>query len=121
MKLTTLELVRYAVAFVFITSGLMKLLGTGLGEVFVSLGIPYPISFMYALATLEIACGVMLIMNRYVKYAAVALLIVIIGAILMTKVPALHDGLVQALFSARLDIVMLVLLIILYRRTLDVR
>ncbi|MDZ5474086.1 hypothetical protein SM124_20390 [Bacillus sp. 31A1R] len=56
-------------------------------------------------------------MDKEVKRATVPLIIIMIGAILLTKVPILHTGLVQFAFSARLDIVMLVLLFILYHRS----
>lgn len=113
--MTTMKLIRYLVAFVFITSALMKLLNSDLANVFINLGLPSPVQLMYAVATVELAAGVMLIMDRYVKNSAIILMFIIIAAIILTKVPALHGGFVQALFHARLDIVMLGLLFILYR------
>ncbi|GGC95558.1 hypothetical protein GCM10007216_27900 [Thalassobacillus devorans] len=113
--MTTMKLIRFLVAFVFITSALMKLLNSEMGSVFINLGLPSPVQLMYAVSTAELVAGILLIMGRYVKYATMVLLFIIIAAIILTKIPALHGGLVHALFSARLDIVLLGLLVILYR------
>lgn len=94
----------------------MKLFGTGLGEVFIHLGIPYPLTIMQLLAVVEIICGILLILEKYTKQAALVLIAVMIAAVILTKIPALHQGFINALFQSRLDVVMLVLLYILYRR-----
>jgi putative oxidoreductase len=64
---------------------------------------------------LEIVCGILLLVNKAVKNAVVPLIGIMIAAILLTKVPLLHTGFLPFAFSARLDIVMLVLLVYLYK------
>ncbi|GGF19129.1 hypothetical protein GCM10010954_17400 [Halobacillus andaensis] len=110
-----LKFLKFTVAFVFITSGLMKVVNTELADYFASLALPYPLETMYTVAWIEIAAGLLLLFNKYMKTALLALMVIMIGALVLTKIPALHAGFIHALFSARLDIVMLVLLIILYR------
>ncbi|WP_101842088.1 DoxX family protein [Halobacillus sp. Marseille-P3879] len=113
-----LKFLKYTVAFVFITSGLMKVVNSELADYFTSLALPYPVETMYTVAWVEITAGLLLIFNKYMKPALIALMVIMVGALLLTKVPALHAGFVHALFSARLDIVMLVLLVVLYRNRL---
>ncbi|MEC2075080.1 DoxX family protein [Metabacillus fastidiosus] len=113
----SLKLIRYLVAYVFIISGLMKLLDNELSNHFISLGLPFPNYTLYLIIFLEISCGISILLNKKVRHAAIPLITIMIGAILMTKVPSLHLGLLQFAFNARLDIVMLVLLFILYSRS----
>lgn len=107
---------RFLVAYVFIASGLMKLFSLELANYFISLGLPFPDTMLYVTATLEIICGVLLGVNRFVKMAVIPLLLIIVGAILITKVPLLHAGFLHFAFNARLDITMFVLLIILFNQ-----
>jgi putative oxidoreductase len=116
-SLTTASLIRYAVAFVFITSGVMKLFSTELAEVFIGLGLPFPDVLLYITAFLEILCGVLILLNRSVKNAVIPLIGIMIAAILLTKLPLINSGILQFAFKARLDIVMLVLLYILYSKS----
>ncbi|MFD2638831.1 DoxX family protein [Piscibacillus salipiscarius] len=116
VKITTTQLVRYLVGFVFIVSSLMKVVGSGLGAYFTNLGFPSPITFMYIVAATEIVFGLLIILNRYVKLSTIPLMVVVIGALVVTKLPMLHEGLINTLFHARLDIVMLGLLFLLYHQ-----
>jgi putative oxidoreductase len=110
-----MNLIRYSVAFVFITSGLMKLISEELGNTFVGLGLPYPIYFMYVVALTEIICGGLILANKHVKTASIPLILIMVAALILTKLPILHSGLISFAFNARLDIVMLALLAILYK------
>ncbi|PWA11981.1 hypothetical protein DCC39_08595 [Pueribacillus theae] len=110
--MNTLKLIRYVVAYVFITSGIMKLLDAELSSFFVSLGLPFPM--MYTVAFFEIICGAFILLNKNIKNATIPLIIIMIAAFLLTKVPILHSGFLQFAFDARLDITMLILLFILY-------
>src|SRR3954451_1169411 len=116
-SLATTSLVRFAVAFVFITSGVMKLFSTELAEVFIGLGLPFPDISLYVTALLEIICGILILLNRNVKNAVIPLIGIMIAAILLTKLPLLNSGILQFAFNARLDIVMLVLLFSLYSKS----
>jgi putative oxidoreductase len=115
-SLSVMNLLRYLVAYVFIISGVMKLFSTELGHYFIQLKLPYPLTVMFIVAIIEIVCGTLILMNKRVKVASIPLLIIMIGAFLLTKVPILHTGFLPFAFNARLDIIMLILLFILYSR-----
>ena len=116
-SLTTASLIRFVVAYVFITSGLMKLFSTELAEVFIGLGLPFPDILLYVTALLEIICGILILVNLSVKMAVIPLIGIMIAAILLTKLPLLNSGILPFAFNARLDIIMLVLLFILYSKS----
>lgn len=84
-----------------------------LGNHFISLGLPYPLKTMYVVALLEVICGILLIVNKGVKKAVIPLIIIMVAALLLTKVPYLHNGFLDFAFHARLDLVMLILLVVL--------
>ncbi|MBT2720727.1 DoxX family protein [Bacillus sp. ISL-46] len=108
------KLIRITVAYVFITSALMKLMSTEVANHFLGLGLPYSHMMLKIIILLEIVCGILLLVNKAVKNAVVPLIGIMIAAILLTKVPLLHTGFLPFAFGARLDIVMLVLLVYLY-------
>ncbi len=116
-SLTTLRFIRYAVAYVFITSGVMKLFSVELAEVFIGLGLPFPDLLLHVTAFLEMICGILILLNRSVKHAVIPLIGIMIAAIFLTKLPLLNGGLLPFAFKARLDIVMLVLLFTLYTKS----
>ncbi|WP_284140633.1 DoxX family protein [Virgibacillus sp. LDC-1] len=108
----------YAVGYVFITSGVMKLLAADFKGIFSSLAIPFPVESLFILALIEIACGALIVSNLYVKQASIPLIFVILGALYITKLPLLLEkGIVSFAFEARLDIVMLMLLLVLWRNS----
>ncbi|MCJ8009139.1 DoxX family protein [Lederbergia wuyishanensis] len=109
------KLIRYVIAYVFIISGLLKLINEDLGSTFVNLGLPFPLYLMYAVALIEIICGVLILADKMVHQAVIPLIGIMIAAILLTKVPSLNIGFMQFAFNARLDIVMLVLLWVVYK------
>ncbi|MGG1397882.1 DoxX family protein [Bacillus salipaludis] len=113
---TTFKLIRYAVAYVFITSGFMKLLNANLANHFIGLGLPYPYILLNTVILLEIVCGILIMLNKSVRNAVIPLIAIMIAAIILTKVPTVHTSILQFAFNARLDIVMLILLIVLYNR-----
>lgn len=115
-SLSTMKLIRYAVAYVFIISGLMKLLNAETANHFLSLGLPYPDMMLHLVIMLEIGCGILILLNKCVRTAAIPLIAIMIAAILITKLPILNIGFLPFAFQARLDIVMLVLLSILYKQ-----
>ncbi|MFZ7945763.1 MULTISPECIES: DoxX family protein [Bacillaceae] len=117
-SLSTIKLIRYVVAYVFIISGLMKLISTELAQVFLNLGLPYPHILLNVVIILEIGCGILILGNKAVKNAVIPLIAIMIAALLLTKLPVLKTGVFQFAFNARLDIVMLALLVILYNRSL---
>lgn len=92
----------------------MKLISADIQNYFLSLELPYPHQVMYLVAFVELICGVLILVNKGVKKATIPLIIIMIGAFLITKVPVLHSGFMPFAFNARLDIIMLVLLFILH-------
>jgi putative oxidoreductase len=116
MNTSVMSLIRYLVAYVFIISGIMKIFSHELSNYFINLGLPSPITLMYIVALIEIICAIFILMNRQVRAAVIPLFMIMIAAFLLTKVPVLHTGFLAFAFQARLDIIMLVLLFILYNR-----
>lgn len=109
--------IRFAIGYVFITSGIVKLLVPSFQEVFANLGIPYANISLFLLAMIEIICGTLIIVNMYVKYVTVALTVIMVGAIIIAKLPVLfQEGILSFLFESRLDVTMLILLVILWRK-----
>lgn len=116
MELRLLNWFRYAIGYVFISSGIVKLLVSDFKSVFLSLGLPFPSTFLFLVAIIEIACGAFIIARMYVKYAALLLIAIMIGALYIAKLPILFsEGILSFVFESRLDIVMLILLIFLWR------
>lgn len=113
--MNSMNFIRYSVAYVFIISGLMKIVSEELATTFINLGLPYPIYFMYLVALTEIVCGGFILANKKVRTATIPLILIMIAAIILTKIPLLHGDLLSFAFHARLDIVMLFLLLILYK------
>lgn len=114
--LNTHKFIRITVAYVFITSALMKLMGSEVANHFLGLGLPYPHLMLKLVILLEMVCGILLLVNKAVKNAVVPLIGIMIGALLLTKFPLLHTGLLAFAFGARLDIVILVMLVYLFKQ-----
>lgn len=110
-----MRILRYLTGYVFIISGLMKFL-SDFNAAFTSMGIPSAELIVLIVAVTEIVCGGMIVLDYYVKQATIPLLVIIIAALLLNKVPELHQGLFVFLFKARLDIVMLFILLLLGRK-----
>lgn len=116
MKMNMSVWICYAVGYVFLTSGILKLVSADFKATFMSLDLPYPGTGLFLVAITEITCSVLILGGIYVKQAAAPLILIILGAIFLTKMPVLMtDGFLQFAFNARLDIVMLILLILLWR------
>ncbi|GAA0437220.1 hypothetical protein GCM10008983_12480 [Lentibacillus halophilus] len=112
----TMNWIGYAIGYVFFISGVCKLVNSDFQTVFANLGLPFPEKFLFLVAITELACSVLIIGRIYVRQAATALMIIIIGAIYVTKIPVLmNQGVLSFAFEARLDIVMLILLLLLWQ------
>lgn len=106
----------YAAGYVFITSGIMKLVVHDFRAMFTGLGLPFPEVTLFLIAVLEVSCGMLIAGRMYTKQAATPLIFIMIGAILITKVPIISsNGLLSFAFEARLDIIMLILLLLIYK------
>lgn len=109
----------YAVGYVFITSGVLKLVmadSFGFRGLFHELGVPFPDSTLLLVALVEIGCGALIASGMYVRKATIPLLVIMAGAIYFSKLPELIDyGFFVFAFKARLDIVVIILLLLLYK------
>src|SRR5690625_7001606 len=95
----------------------MKLLIADIKATFINLGFTFPIATLCLVELAELECGMLLIRKLYVKQAAFVLGAIMISAILITKIPIfLTQGILTFAFEARLDIVMLVLLILIWKK-----
>ncbi|WP_053219903.1 DoxX family protein [Virgibacillus senegalensis] len=115
LSISSLQLIRYGVAYVFIVSGILKLLEPSFQKVFANTGLPAPGTFVLLVALTEVIAGGFILFQLYVKRAVIPLLIIMIGALLLTKIPVLHTGFFPFLFEARLDIVMILMLAVLWQ------
>lgn len=85
-------LIRLAVGLaVFLPEGIQKLvfpsiLGSGR---FANIGIPYPEVMGPVVGIVEIACGALIILGLFTRLAAIPLIVIMIVAILSTKLPIL--------------------------------
>lgn len=108
--------VRYAIGFVFISSGIVKLIIPSFVDNFTQLGMPFPVIFLLVLANVEILCGTLMILNLYVRQVTITLAVIMIGALVVAKLPVLMDnGISLFVFESRLDITMLILLAVVWR------
>jgi putative oxidoreductase len=84
-------LIRVVVGLVFLTEGILKFVQPGeLGSGrFAHIGLPFPHLLAPFVAAVEILAGTAMILGLYAGDAAVLLLLVILTAILTTKVPIL--------------------------------
>jgi len=116
-------LVRVVVGLVFVTEGILKFvrpaeLGSGR---FAHIGLPLPYVLAPVVGAVEIAAGAAVILNLYAGDAALLLLVVILTALVTTKVPILlgrhvgpfqppkldHYGFLSFMHEARTDLCML--------------
>ena len=117
-------LIRILVGLVFLTEGILKFVypaELGAGR-FAHIGLPFPHFLAPFVGAVEIVSGGALILGFYAGDAALLLLIVILTAIVTTKVPILlghplgrfaapkldHYGLLSFIHEARTDLSMLV-------------
>jgi putative oxidoreductase len=122
-------IIRLLVGWVFLVEGILKFLlpeELGVGR-FVTIGIPAPHVMAPCVGGVEIACGTLILMGLFTRFASIPLLIDITVAILSTKVPiwlgheywrfALpklkHYGFLSMLHEARTDFSMLLGLVFL--------
>lgn len=72
---------------------------------------------MYVIALIEMICGIFILFNKWTRIATIPLMVIMLAALLLTKIPTLHSGFIQFAFNARLDIAMLVLLFLIFSQS----
>lgn len=103
-------LIRIAVGLIFIVAGWGKLTGIdGTTEFFGGLGIPAPALMAWVVALVEFVGGLMILAGAYIRIPAILLAVIMIVAILTTKLDA--DSVFRAM---RLDLSLLLMSISLY-------
>jgi uncharacterized membrane protein YphA (DoxX/SURF4 family) len=111
-------LVRVAVGWVFVVSGLVKFLFENQGPArFAKLGLPETLA--YVTGAVEVTAGTLLLVGLFVRIAALPLAAVMVSAIVTTKLPMLlgpgpepvgappKTGLWAFAYQSRLDVAML--------------
>ncbi|WP_249869628.1 DoxX family protein [Oceanobacillus saliphilus] len=107
----------YAIGYVFIISGILKLTNGDFKGTFASLGLPFPELTLFLVAIAELACGMLIAGRMYMKLAVPPLILIMLGALYFTKIPMLWTGgFFTFAFNARLDIVMIILLLLLWQQ-----
>jgi putative oxidoreductase len=84
-------LIRFYVGLIFVTEGILKFLRAdqlGPGR-FDKVGIPLPTFFANLDGAFEIGCGVLILAGLLTRLAAVPMIIDMVGALLITKLPLL--------------------------------
>ena len=109
-------LIRFMVGWVFMSEGIQKFLfpdALGVGR-FIKIGIPAPQFLAPFVGVVEVVCGGLLIVGLLTRFASIPLLIDILVAIAMTKIPMLSkSGFWAMMHEARTDFCMLLGLIFL--------
>jgi len=107
--------IRIAVGLIFLTQGILKYTDPHMGvDRFTRIGFPHPAFTAHFVGAFEIVCGLLVLVGRYVRIAAVPLLIIICTAIVTTKIPGLtHSGFWFMVSDARTDFAMLMCLLFL--------
>lgn len=99
-------IIRLMVGAVFVSEGVQKFLfpaDVGAGR-FEKIGIPSPEVVAPFVGCLEIACGTLLLLGLFTRFAAVPVIIIMLTAIATTKVPILLDqGFWKMAHEARTD------------------
>lgn len=115
-KTRSFILIRIILGLVFLSEGIQKFLYpdiVGVGR-FETIGIDYATFFAYFVAVFEISCGVLVLVGLLTRIAVVPLLIIMLTAIVTTKLPILaNQGFWFMAHAARTDFAMTVLLIFL--------
>ena len=102
--------IRLAVGLIFFTQGILKYTDSRMGVLrFTRIGFPYPNLTAHFVGTFEIACGLLVLLGLFTRFASMPLLIIILTAIATTKIPELShpgQGLWFMISDARTDFAM---------------
>lgn len=115
--LTTQMVLRIIVGYVFLLEGSLKfILHDSRALYFETLGLPFPAITLLLVGIVEIVCGSLVLFNLQVRKAVIPLIIIMVMAIVLTKLPILLDsGLFSFAHESKLDIILAVLMILLFK------
>lgn len=103
-------LIRVMVGWVFLSEGVQKFVlpgSRGAGR-FEAIGLPFPEPVAATVGGFEIACGLLVLVGLGVRVAVLPLVTIMLGALVLTKLPILRaDGILEAAHAARTDVSML--------------
>jgi putative oxidoreductase len=109
--------IRIAVGLIFFTQGILKYIDPNMGvNRFTRIGFPHPAFTAHFVGAFEIVCGLLVLIGRFTRWAAIPLLIIICTAIATTKIPELTrstQGFWYMVSDARTDFAMLMCLLFL--------
>jgi uncharacterized membrane protein YphA (DoxX/SURF4 family) len=109
--------IRLAVGLIFLTQGILKFTDPKMGVIrFTRIGFPHPYFAAHFVGTFEITCGLLVLLGFLTRLVSIPLLIIIVTAILTTKIPELfrpEQGFWFMVSDARTDFAMLTSLIFL--------
>lgn len=102
--------IRLAVGLIFSTQGILKFIDPNMGVLrFTKIGFSHPGFMAHFVGTFEIVCGLMVLAGIFTRIASIPLLIVILTAIVTTKIPELlrpEQGFWFMVSDARTDFAM---------------
>ena len=103
-------IIRILVGCVFVSEGIQKFLfpeSVGSGR-FLKIGIPFPEFTANFVGTVEIACGLLVLMGLLTKLAVIPLIVIMLTAIATTKIPIfMESGFWKMAHDSRTDFAML--------------
>src|SRR3990172_2406881 len=107
---SSIILIRLIVGTVFLSEGIQKFLfpdQLGVGR-FIKIGLPAPEFLGYFVPSFEVTCGILVLIGLFTRLAAIPLIIIMIVAIISTKIPILlNEGFWKMAHEARTDWAML--------------
>lgn len=104
-------LVRLIMGYVFLVAGLQKFIFSetmGPGR-FAEMGYANPAFTAYLVAFFEVVCAILILLGLASRLAAIPLSVIMVVAIVTTKIPRLPDGFWPFAHALRLDLAMLLL------------
>jgi|SRR5690606_37526432 len=114
----SVAMIRLLVGVVFLSEGIQKFIYPelrGAGR-FENIGLPEPEMLGFFVGSVEITCGLLLLLGLYSRLAAIPTLVIMLIAIATTKFPIwAHEGFWEMMHASRSDLAMLVCSIYLIR------
>jgi putative oxidoreductase len=111
-----LAAIRWIVGCLFILVGILKWTIGDFRVGFEQIGLPYPQVTVLLVGGVEWVCGSLLLFNLHVRKAAVSLMVIMLGALLLTKLPLLSSSsLWKVAFESKLDLLLFAFLFVLWK------
>src|SRR5690625_5531189 len=103
-------LIRIIIAFVFLVSGLQKfLLFDQAGPTqFLEMGFGYPAFTAWFVGAFEVVCAVFILIGFATRLSTIPLIIIMVFALVLTKLPLISDGNLVFVCASRLVFVVLI-------------